>query len=219
MTEMAIRSAWIASLFVMIVATCSPVSAEFYLGGQGGVNVPRDLSDIRGTGPRSGVTSSDLNLRNQIAYGVKAGYYLPDAWKWIGVETEFYHSDSNIERQRITANNSILGSHPDGSISRTGLAVNTWALNVLVRYSGERVEPYAGVGVTLNYALIRTAPRETTLFPGLNVVAGIRAFVTTDVALFTEYKYNQGTIEFSDQHVRADYRTNFFMAGVSYHFQ
>ncbi len=213
-------SKWIAGLLVvMSVVPGSLVQAEWYLGGQGGVNVTRDLADIRGTGPLAGVTSNDLNLRNQIAYGVKAGYYLPDSCKWLGAEAEFYHSDANIERQRITSNGPILGSHPDGTISRTGLAVNTWALNVLVRYPEARLQPYAGIGVTFNHGLLRTAPRETTFFPGLNVVAGLRAFVTRRVALFTEYKYNQATIEFSDQHVKADYRTNYFMAGLSYHFQ
>jgi opacity protein-like surface antigen len=196
-----------------------PAQAELYLAGQGGVNVPQDLANVRGTGPLSGVTSNDLNLRNQIAYGVKAGYYFADRWSWLGAEAEFYHSDSNIERQRIASNGSILGSHTDGTISRTGLAVNTWAFNALIRYPGERIQPYAGVGAALNYALLRTSPRETTFFPGLNVIAGIRAFLSKRVALFTEYKYNQATIEFSDQHVKADYRTNYFMAGLSYHFQ
>jgi len=77
----------------------------------------------------------------------------------------------------------------------------------------------SGAGAALNYALLRTSPSETTFFPGLSVIAGIRAFVTKRVAVFTEYKYNRATIEFSDQHVKAEYRTNYFMAGLSYHFQ
>jgi opacity protein-like surface antigen len=210
-------------LFCLAASTVSglsiPAWAEFYLAGQGGVNVPQDLANVRGTGPLTGVASNDLNLRNQIAYGVKAGYYFADRWSWLGAEAEFYHSDSNIERQRIASNGPILGSHADGTISRTGLAVNTWAFNALIRYPGERFQPYAGVGAALNHALLRTSPSETTFFPGLNVIVGIRAFVTTRVALFTEYKHNRATIDFSDQHVKADYRTNYFMAGLSYHFQ
>jgi hypothetical protein len=96
-------------LLVVIVGSSSAVEAEFYLGGQGGVNVPQDLTNVHGTGPLNGVMSSDLNLRNQLAYGVKAGYYFSGTWNWLGGEAEFYHSDSNIEQQRLATNGSVLG--------------------------------------------------------------------------------------------------------------
>ena len=101
-----------AVLFSMwaVVAAVPEAKAEWYVAAQAGAQVPQDLSNIQGTGSFTGVTSNDLNLRSQFAYGVKAGYFLPEDWSWLGVEFEFYHSDANIERQGITAAAPILGS-------------------------------------------------------------------------------------------------------------
>jgi len=202
------------SIGIILVAAHCDAEVEFYLAGQGGVNVPQDLHNIRGTGPLSGVTSSELNLRNQIAYGIKAGYYFLISGSGSASKRSF------ITATRISSGSASpqTGRSWGGTISCTGLAVNTWALNALVRYPGRRFQPYAGIGAVLNYALLRTAPRETTFFAGLNAVADIRVFVSRRVALFTEYKYNQATIDFSDQNIKADYRTNYFMGGLSYHF-
>jgi opacity protein-like surface antigen len=61
---------------------------------------------------------------------------------------------------------------------------------------------------------------------GLNLLAGIRAFVTPYVALFTEYKFTQATFRF-DQAFNGfgtqggfvgDYRAQQLVVGVSYHF-
>ena len=66
-------------LCVWILMWSDSSQAEWYLAAQGGLQIPQDLANIRGTGSFSGVTSNDLNLRNQSAYGVKAGYFFSDA--------------------------------------------------------------------------------------------------------------------------------------------
>ena len=96
-----------------------PVQAEWYLAGQGGQQIPQDLTNIRGTGSFTGVTANNLNLRTQWAYGVKAGYVFSGVWTWLGVEFDFSHSDANIERQGITAGAPILGTTQQNGMTVT----------------------------------------------------------------------------------------------------
>ena len=197
-----------------------PSQAEWYLAAQGGVQVPQDLSNIRGTGSFSGVTSQDLNLRNQLAYGVKAGYIFSNDWNWLGVEFDFSHSDANIERQSITATAPILGAtQQNGMTSRVGLTVNHMVANVIARYPGPRLQPYVGIGAGLGNSLLRTAPQdESVYYPVFNVLVGMKLFMTDHLAFFSEYKHARASVEFSDNQFKADLRTNWFMAGVAYHF-
>ncbi|MEY4527495.1 MAG: hypothetical protein RL768_1214 [Nitrospirota bacterium] len=197
-----------------------PVQAEWYLAGQGGQQIPQDLTNIRGTGNFTGVTSNNLNLRTQWAYGVKAGYIFSDAWNWLAVEFDFPHSDANVERQGITAGAPILGTtQQSGMTPRVGLTVNHMTGHVIARYPGGFLQPYVGVGGGLGHSLLRTAPEaESAFYPVFSVLAGMKLFVTEHVALFGEYTYARATVEFSDNQFNADLRTNWFMGGVAYHF-
>lgn len=209
------------SLLWWSVAAPAEARAEWYVAAQAGAQVPQDLSNIQGTGSFTGVTSNDLNLRTQFAYGVKAGYFFSqEEWSWLGAEFEFYHSDANIERQGITATAPILGAtQQNGFTPRVGLTTNNMVFNVILRYPGERVQPYVGVGGGLGHSLLRTAPSDQTAFyPVLNMLVGVKFLVTNHVGLFTEYKHTSGTPHFSETQFEADLRTNWFMAGVAYHF-
>jgi hypothetical protein len=59
--------------------------------------------------------------------------------------------------------------------------------------------------------------------PGLNVLAGVRYFVTERVALFGEYKYNWATFELDNVAATAaglkeDYSASHIVGGLSLHF-
>ena len=207
-------------LCVWILMWSDSSQAEWYLAAQGGLQVPQDLANIGGTGSFSGVTSNDLNLRNQSAYGVKAGYFFSDAWNWIGLEFDFSHSDANIERQRITATAPILGAtQQKGMTSRVGLTSNNMVVNVIARYPGHQLQPYMGVGAGLGNSLLRTAPSaESVYYPVFNVLIGMKVFLTEHLARFSEYKHARASVDFSDNQFKADLRTNWFMGGIAYHF-
>ncbi len=58
---------------------------------------------------------------------------------------------------------------------------------------------------------------------GLNLLAGLRAFVLPRVAVFTEYKYTLATLRFTeafagDSGFHGDYRVNQLVIGLSFHF-
>lgn len=114
---------WVWGLAVVVGVTLATlvsvgsVGAEWYVAGQGGHQLPQDLSSIQGTGRFQGTMSNDLNLRNQWAFGVKAGAYLTAGWQWFGIEFDFSHSDANIERQPITASAPILGTTQQNGVT------------------------------------------------------------------------------------------------------
>ena len=206
-------------LCVLILA--GSAYGEMYVGGQVGANIPQDLTSVEGVGGASGFMSSDLELRKMVVFGGKLGWFLPEKFNWLGIETEAYQTDSDIDQQTATLSDPNMGPSATVSIPRTDIAITTWAFNVIARYPGERFQPYGGIGVGINFARLSGgfATNELSVIPTLNLLAGLRGFVTDKVALFAEYKHNRGTLKFSDNQFEGDYRTNMYLAGISYHWK
>ena len=102
---------------------------------------------MRGTGNFGGVTSNDLDLNNQAAFGLKAGRFFHGGLRWLGLEFDFSHSDANIAEQGVTANAPILGvTHQNGRTPGVGLSVNHMTVNLIAHYLGSRMQPYIGIG-------------------------------------------------------------------------
>ena len=211
-------SLFVLSLWMSVWA--EPSRAEWYLAGQGGYQFPQELANVRGTGTFSGVTSNGLDLNNQAAFGLKAGRFFDGGLRWLGLEFDFSHSDANIAEQGVTAAAPILGiTQQNGRTPGVGLSVNHMTVNLIARYPGARVQPYIGVGGGLGISLLRTTPQdETDVYPVFNVLVGTKIFLTQHVAFFTEYKHARATVEFSNNHFEGDLRTNWFLAGLAYHF-
>ncbi len=207
-------------LGLWVLVWCESSRAEWYIAGQGGYQFPQDLVNVRGTGSLSEVTSNDLDLNNQAAFGIKAGRFFSGDLRWLGLEFDFSHSDANIAEQGVTASEPILGvTQQNGRTPGVGLSVNHMTANLIARYPDARIQPYIGVGSGLGLSRLRTAPQdETAVYPVFNVFVGMKMYVTPHVAFFTEYKHARSTVEFSDQQFKGDLRTNWFMAGVAYHF-
>ena len=88
-----------------------------------------------------------------------------------------------------------------------------------------RLQPYAGVGLGVFFARASdaTGSASDNAVPGLNVLAGVRYFVTERVALFGEYKYNRATFEFDNvgataAGLKGDYSASHIVGGLSLHF-
>ena len=103
--------------------------------------------------------------------------------------------------------------------------MTTLAFNLLLRYPGKVLQPYAGVGVGVFFARQRDAgsgESQSSTAPGLNVLGGLRWKVTEHVALFGEYKYDRARFSFSSTPsltgYDATYSANSFVFGVGYHF-
>ena len=190
----------------------SPASAEWYVAGDVGVNFADRLTGISGTGDLTGVEprSPDFDLKNSISYGAKLGYFPEHSW--FGIEGEVLQTTPHIKN---------LDNDPG-----IHLRVTTVGVNLLARYPGRTFQLYVGVGVGTVIAHLSdtaTVQSDTDVTSGWNVLAGLRAFVTPYVAVFTEYKYTGATLQF-DQAFRTGggfegtYGAQLVLFGLSYHF-
>lgn len=202
---------------------------ESYVAGQIGGVFPQDLGtpDVSGAGVPRGTTLSSLSLNNSFLYGAKAGYYFDaQGLPWLGVETEVYNANPNIPQQTTTINFPGVGS-VTGSFTGLTQRVLTWApIIVQARYPGERLQPYAGVGLGVFFAHACRADCSSDTAPGFIAKAGLRYFVTTHIAVFGEWKYNHASFSYGNGSsgpfgpltVSSDYNANVLAFGVGYHF-
>jgi opacity protein-like surface antigen len=212
----------IVGFFAVAVLLVTEARAEFYVAGQAGYTMPDDLSDIQSTGTLSGISISDLDLKESVMYGAKLGYFFPTL-KWLGIEAEAFNTTPHIKQQTVTA--SGLGVTASTLASGAHFRVLTTAFNLIARYPGKTLQPYAGVGVGIFFAKISDegGSNSDNGAPGLNALAGIRWLITQHLGVFAEYKYTQATFKFDNiagtgTGLEADYSAGHIAGGVSIHF-
>jgi opacity protein-like surface antigen len=213
-----------ALLLLSLALSSLPAKAEMYVAGQVGVNIPSSLSNVEWNGLlATTVGGSDIALQNSVTYGAKLGYFF-DSLKSqnfnLGVETEVYNATPHIKQQDVTIGGLNLGTIP-GFTNR----VLTWApVNFVVRYQGGAFEPYAGVGLGVFFSRISDGTDSSSSTDvGLNTQLGLRFRVTTNLALFGEWKFNYSNISHdnfigSAINVSADYTAHNLVFGIGYHF-
>jgi len=205
--------------------------SEFYVAGQGGVSFPGSFSHIEGIGPGfggSGYKSSNLNLATSPLYGAKVGYFLPRL-NWLGFEGEYFYTNPHIEQQPFSVTTpSGQTFNRIGEKPRAHTSMSVAALNVIVRYPGKRFQPYIGIGPAMYWASISgseiillngkpLSASDSSL--GFNALVGSRFFLTKQLAIFAEYKYNKASFTFEgNAQFKADYSANNIVAGLSVHF-
>jgi opacity protein-like surface antigen len=197
-------------VILLCVGLPSLASAEWYVAGQFGVNLADQLTAIRGTGVLSGLSAPDFDLKNSYAYGGKFGYY-PGHYIF-GAELDVLYSNPHIKNL-----DDVPGVH---------LGVTNIGMHLLLRYPGLTFQPYVGLGPALIVSRLgssATTQADTDVTVGLNLLTGIKAFVTPNMAVFTEYKYTMATLRFTEAFgdnsgFHGDYRVHQLVIGLSYHF-
>ncbi|MGD9852007.1 MAG: outer membrane protein [Nitrospirales bacterium] len=204
------------TLLLILLPTLS--QAEWYVGGQFGFSRPNDWADVEGIKSAKGITLNDQDLKNALGYGVKIGYFFPDRFNWLGLEFEAFTSNPHIKQQTVTA--SVGGSSITlSSVAGTHFRVITPAVNLILRFPGYYVEPYAGAGVgAFIGTLSSSSGSDTDYSPGVNALGGLRFYFNDQVALFTEYKYNYTKFQFSESFIKGTYSSHGLYGGISFHF-
>lgn len=212
---------FIAGLSLVTFNNPSPVFAEVYVAGYGGVNFADRINSIAGTGVSAGRPGplADFDLANSITYGGKVGYF--PGHSWYGIEAEAFHTTPHIKS--FGDDPTTPAFDPDTGIH---FRVTTVGVNFIARYPGRTFQPYAGVGVGAAIARIGDSlvvRSDSDVSTAWNVLVGLRAFVTSQIAVFTEYKYTGATFEFDEAlgslgGFSGNYRAQHVLGGLSYHF-
>ncbi|MGH7146292.1 MAG: outer membrane protein [Nitrospiraceae bacterium] len=225
------RLAWWALLLVFFILPIEePFAAdraEPYVALYGGATLPQSFQDVRGTGTFSGIQLTDLDLKQSAIVGGKLGFFLPGRDRWSGIETEFFYTNPHIKQQNIGFTGS--GVPPTtANFAGAHVRVATWAVNWILRYPGERFQPYVGFGPGIFWGRMSgqhlgQAPpdlgtgSDTSL--GINALAGARFFFTKRLALFGEYKYNRASFDFGGTAaIHVLYQPQHIVGGLSFHF-
>ena len=196
-----------------------PYVPQTYVALYGGLTIPQSLKEGRALNVPTEVKLSDLNLARSAIAGAKLGMFLPGQDRWLGVETEFFYTNPHIKQQDIAF---TVGGVPAGTLNFAGahVRVATWAVNWIIRYPGERFQPYIGGGPGIFWGRMSGVDGElgtgsdTSL--GINALAGARIFLTQRFALFGEYKYNRATFDFrGDAQLHVLYQAQHFVGGFS----
>jgi len=217
-----------AALFM--VASSNLANAEMYVAGYVGLNVPNNASqvDLKVDQTLSPPTALNaLDLENSLVYGGKLGYYF-DSIKTLGIETEVFSTTPNIEQQ--SSNFLQSGQAPlPFDLPGARLRVTTWNFNLVIRYPGERFQPYAGGGIGIFFGNLTTpTDSDTSTKPGVTTQVGARYLFTKHLAAFGEWKFNHVAFDFNTQAftptitgahgAKLHYNANLFVFGLSYHF-
>jgi opacity protein-like surface antigen len=198
-----------------------PTFAEMYVAGYGGVNFADRINSIAGTGLLAGASGPfvDFDLQNSITYGGKVGYF--PGHSWYGIEGEVFHTTPHVKS---------LGDDPAtpafDPVSGIHFRVTTVGANVILRYPGRTFQPYVGAGVGAAIARIGstdTVRSDSDVAVAWNVLVGLRAFLTPQIAVFTEYKHTGATLKFDQAFgdlggFSGNYRAQHILGGLSYHF-
>ncbi len=214
----------VALIGVMLLTSLFPIlgHAEVYVAGMGGFVAPMNLSDVSATaGSNSKEGLNDIALDNAVMAGAKLGYHF-SSLKWLGIETEGLFTTIQFADQDSSEGN-LTGADD--------LEVTTWGFNAIFRYPGEWFQPYIGGGLGLYFAEITLDGFGTatdSVVPGINALAGIRAFLNEgkSIAVFAEYKFNYAKFKFgypatssqSSFDIEGTYLANIAAAGFAIHF-
>jgi len=207
-------------------------------------NEPLDLSG-RGTLTQTFKTS-DISLKSAAIYGGKVGYFFTEEkLPWLGIELEAFSTNPKIKTQTLDTLHDItyqpntpanalqcqppvpLPNCPAYSLNKSTLAlqesslrVTTVALNLIARYPGEILQPYAGIGVGAFYFMSSGQIEGRQFVPGLNAQGGLKVLATEEWGFFVEGKYNLANVNNLEPNfgLSGMYSIFHIVAGMAYHF-
>lgn len=192
-------------------------STERYVAAFGGFSLSQSFTNVHGVGDNASVNVSDLALARSGIGGLKLGFS-PSTAKWMAIETEVFYASPHFKQQSVTVTGPAGSLTGDFAGSRTRVA--TWAFNWILRYPGEWIQPYVGAGLGIFWGRLAdsggTSSSDTS--PGLNALAGLRIKLGQHFMLFSEYKYNRASFDFSNSDFHVLYQAHYAVGGLGWSF-
>jgi hypothetical protein len=225
---------------------------EVYVSGFGGFTWGHYLSDVEGRGSLNGQQFGGRDLANSGVYGAKIGYFHPGRLNWLGLEVEGFNSTPHIEQQQgglpgthlrvtVLAFNAIARTRvgcrkrddvrhrddvrleTDGTVRGSDHDRIAWSpLDENLRCP---LQLYAGAGPGIFFAETSNQFGNSTDNGriGLNALAGAKYFMTRNLAVYAEYKFNYAKFDFTQIQggpagLTGNYLASHVVGGLAYHF-
>lgn len=172
-----------------------------------------------------GTVIQDTSIGGAVGVGVKAGLFPSFTNKIIGFEIETFGHGGTVKASQTQGSGGV--TQAEGNL----VLLNTM-VNLLVRYPGEILQPYLGMGggVSLGFLSDVNIQRGNDLLTGSSgsgafayqFLGGLRANVSKRVFLFGEYKYfvadHEWESEGSGPSTSLNYHTQIISGGVGLSF-
>jgi opacity protein-like surface antigen len=200
-------------LAILLLVTVSEVLAQekddVYISLYVQRSLPRNRNAFLG-----GEEMANTMVGNGMGAGIKLGFFPAIAKGVVGIELESSGHGGEVTFPLMT------NSKP----ASTNLLVFNSMVNMIVRYPGDVIRPYIGVGVGLSQGVL-TGPnipgRTDTDFEaarsfGHQYVAGAQGRVSERTFLFAEYKYVSANYHW--EKLSLDFRSHYVIAGIGIQF-
>jgi opacity protein-like surface antigen len=172
---------------------------------------PRDL-DIFNQG-----TTVPVSIQNGLGAGLKVGLFPAALRRIVGLEI-----DSNVHSGALSFPNVANGQN--NGTGRSDLLVLNTTFNLILRYPGERIRPYVGIGIGWSHGTLlnpNIAGRDDKDFDsaralGHQYLGGAQVLLSPKVFLFGEYRYFSSNYHWEG--LAIDFRTHYGLAGAGLRF-
>ena len=173
---------------------------------------------------------SNTDVQGGLGGGLKVGVFPAFAGRVVGVEAELSGLDGKVDAPTVTT----------GGVTRSAnfrlQSINVMA-NLLLRYPGEVIQPYVGIGAGLSGGFARDLNLQHSTIGVIRenaadgafayqFLGGVRANVSEHVFLFTEYKYFVANYQWESEFANGshgpsftlNYRTHIISGGLGFRF-
>jgi len=206
-------------VFLLAVVLLAPTHsfAQMYVGIYGGgaiphsadveIKVPPEPSFLVPDLGRGFRDVGDADFDPGVMVGGRVGFWF-EGVPYVGAEVDFYWANPEIS-VKVAGLSLLIDEDID---------VYTGGINLLARYPYWPIQPYGGVGlgiVTVDFE------RDNDTALALQLMGGVRGFITDNIALFTEYKWVLSRLEFKGaggEELEFDYSASHVYGGIEYHF-
>ena len=159
----------------------------------------------------------DASVRNGYGAGVKVSLFPNFTGRIVGLEI-----DSSGHGSAISFTNRAAGA--EAATSRSDLVIFNTMINLVVRYPGEWIQPYIGIGggwsdgILLNPNIAGRSDQdgETAWTLGYQFLGGTKINLSSRLFLFGEYRYFSANYHWEG--LALDFRTHYGVAGVGLRF-
>ena len=203
---------FIVLAIALVVAACEVPAQErddVYISLYAQRSLPMNRNVFLG-----GEEMANTRIGNGMGAGIKVGVFPAIGKRMVGIEVESSGHGGEVTFPLTT----------NGKTAGTNLLVFNSMVNAIIRYPGEVIKPYIGIGAGLSQGLLTGAniPGRTdrdfegAMSFGHQYLAGAQGMVSERTFLFAEYKYLSANYHW--EKLSLEFRSHYIIAGIGVRF-